>query len=117
MVALHNRKLKPADIFRGILWTDREWYALRDQIEADLKAEGLTEPGLSFAVARRIEDYQRTQPSMRERQQIMSRIYPPKRSPAPPLTEEELAWLIDRLEGVNDPIGLDILDKLRKIAT
>jgi len=116
VVALHNKRLSEREIFRGVLWTDAEWHAQRDIIRARLEAEGEDSFRLSFAVSREMEKYQQTQPSMRERQQIMKRIYPPVRlPPSLALTNEERAWLIERLDGVNDPIGVDILAKLRAI--
>lgn len=85
-----------------------------DEIRAGLVAEGLTEPTLSFTAARRMEDYQQTQPSMRERQAIVRRVYPPAAHPSAALTDTEVAWLIDHLEFGNDPVGQGIRDKLHR---
>ena len=113
MVALHTRKLSHKELFRGVLWTDTDWRRMRDGFIAELKAKGVEEPELRFAASRMMEDYQRKQPSMKERQQIVARIYPPKRpSPRLDLTDAEIDWLADHLAGINDPVGRDILDKL-----
>ncbi len=116
MVALHNRKLTAKDIWPGVLWTRKEWFALSDRYRAQLIAKGIQEPQLSFRLSRMIEDYQRTQPSMRERQEILRRIYPPRIAPPKgPFTKEELDWLLERLDRVNDPVGVNIVTKLNAL--
>lgn len=116
MVALHNKRLSEREIFRGVLWNDEQWHAMRDVFRAELEAEGIDDFRLTFAISRKMEEYQQAQPSLRDRQQIMKRIYPPKRyPPSLDLTDEERVWLIERLDGINDPIGCDILAKLRAI--
>jgi len=116
MVALHNKRLTHTDLFRGVLWTDTEWHAMRDKFIAELRAEGVEMPELFFRASRMMEDYQRSQPSMKERQQIAGRIYPPRPAPSRiALSEEEIDWLAERLDGVNEPVGQDILAKLRAL--
>ncbi len=117
MVALHNKRLSDRDLFPGVLWTDKQWHELREQYRAQLIAEGVQEPHLQFRLSKMMEEYQRTQPSMRERQQIRKKIWPPQPARRGPFTDEELDWLIDRLDRVNDPIGLDVLEKLRTMKT
>jgi hypothetical protein len=115
MVALHNRKLNEKDLFPGVLWTDKEWFAVKDKFFEELVAEGVEHPALQFRLSRMMENYQQAQPSMRERQKIMARIYPPQKiSESGPFTPEELEWLLARLDGVNDPVGQGVVEKLRK---
>jgi len=114
MVALHNKKLTQKEIFRGVLWTDKEWFEVRDAFERQLEAENAPEPRI-FQLSRMMEGYQRTQPTMRDRQQIMARIYPPKKVIKGPFTEEEIHWLTDHLDRVNDPVGQDILAKVKAL--
>jgi hypothetical protein len=59
-----------------------------------------------------MEDYQATQPILKERQALMKVFYPMTGSYGISLKEEELDYLIEKLEMVNDHIGRDILDKL-----
>lgn len=114
MVALHNKRLNDKDIFRGILWTGVEWHAKSDALRAELVKTGLKEPHLGFALARAMEDYQRGQPSFRKRQEIMKAIRWASAVPLHHLTldQEEMAYLRERLAGVNDPVGQRILAKL-----
>lgn len=115
MVALHNRRLSDKDLFPGVLWTDKEFHALRAQYEAELKAEGVGFPDIIFTLSKMMSAYQATQPSMRERQEIMARIRPPQKVPKGPFTEEELEWLVQHLDRTNDPIGAAIVEKLSKM--
>ena len=115
MVALHNKRLTHTDLFRGVLWSDKEWHALRDSYRAQLLEEGVDDFSMQFKLSRMMEAYQQTQPSMRERQQIYARLFPHKVSYQPLLNEAEIDWLMDRLDGVNEPIGVDILNKLKAL--
>jgi len=115
MVALHNKRLTHADLFRGVLWSDKEWHDLRDTYHAQLVEEGVDSIALQFKLSRMMDAYQQTQPSMKERQQIYARLFPPKVCYRPLLEEEEIDWLMERLDGVNDPIGVDILNKLKAL--
>ena len=114
MVALHNRRLNEKEIFRGVLWSDKEWFAVRDEFERQLEAENAPEPRI-FQISRMMDAYQRTQPNMRDRQQIMARIYPPKKVVKGPFTEEEIHWLMAHLDRINDPIGQDIAAKVKAL--
>lgn len=116
MVALHNHKLNDKDIFPGVLWSDKEWSALRQKYRDELVAQGVEFPELLFRLSRMMEAYQQTQPSMRERQNIMARIYPPKQVSNSLFTPEEIEWLLTRLEGTNDPVGQGAVEKIRKFA-
>lgn len=115
MVALHNKRLTDSDLFRGVLWNDKDWHAKRDEMEAQARAEGVDELGLIFRVGRLMEEYQQAQPSMKERQQIRKRLFPP--APAVPsyeLTDEERDYIAMKLAGANDPLAESILKKLAK---
>lgn len=113
MVALHNRRLSDRDIWPDILWDDKMWHAKRDEFEAKLRAEGLVDHHLFFAISRAMEAYAQQFPKLKERQQVRARLFPMVSAPAPPkLTEEEIAYLIERLAGVNDPVGQSILKKI-----
>lgn len=113
MVALKTGKLSDRDIWPDLLWTDKEWHAKRDEIEARLRAEGLTGHELFFAISRGVEAFSRRFPRWGERQKIMRRLYPPVARPtAQTLTDEERDYLIERLSGANDDVGQSILRKL-----
>lgn len=116
MVAIKTGKLNARDIWPDILWDDRQWHAKRDEFEAELRAEGVTDHiKLFFAISRAMEEYGRQFPKMSERQRVMQAIYPlPKTKTPVALSEEEVAYLIERLAGVNDPIGQGIREKLEK---
>lgn len=101
-------------LFPGVLWTDAEWHAKRDELEAELVAKGITGHELLFATSRAMEEYQRTQPSLRERQRILRDMRPPP-EPTTEFTDDEIDYLIERLAGVNDPTGQDVLGKLMRM--
>lgn len=50
-------------------------------------------------------------PSYRERQQAWL-ARQPKAAPSVVLTDEERAYLLEKLQGVNDPVGRALLDRL-----
>jgi hypothetical protein len=116
MVALHNRKLTAQDIWPGGLWTWKQVADVKRQIAEQVAAEGIDDLRRVFEESRRFEEYQRTfcSPGLGQQQQIMKRIYP---EPPPQkgvwLTEEECAYLRERLFGANDEIGQAILAKLQ----
>jgi hypothetical protein len=116
MVAIKTGKLNARDIWPDILWDDMQWHAKRDEFEAKLRAEGVTDHiKLFFAISRAMEAYGRQFPKMSERQRVMQAIYPLPKAKAPvALSEEEVAYLIERLAGVNDPIGQGMREKLEK---
>ena len=116
MVALKVGRLHDRDIWPDILWDDRQWHAKRDEFEAELRATGLADHHLFFAISRAMETYAQQFPKLRERQQVMARIYPPARArPVLALSDEEIAYLIERLSGANDPVGQSILEKIRNL--
>lgn len=113
MVALKTGKLSDRDIWPDLLWTDKEWHAKRDEIAAHLRSKGLSGFELTFAISRAMAAYSQPFPKWGERQKIMRRIYPPAPRIAPEmLTDEERAYLIERLAGVNDEVGQGLLRKL-----
>lgn len=59
-------------------------------------------------------ELRRREPTYRQRQEAAAAARPP-REPRPQLTVEELAYLADKLQMVNDPLGQSILDKLAKM--
>lgn len=117
MVALHNRKLSINDILPDNLWDDEMWSAKRNEFLSEMRKEGVPEISFVFELSRRMQEYQSRFPSYREQQEIMRRIYPPVRSSTAnlALTEEELSYLLEKLSGVNDPIGQDILVKVQSL--
>jgi hypothetical protein len=80
-----------------------------------LVAEGF-KPGsaeLHFAVVKAYEDAHANDLTLRQRQQARKSDRIDPRAPEEfPLTEEEIAYLAERLEGVNDPVGSAALAKL-----
>jgi hypothetical protein len=117
MVALHNGRLTDSDLFRGVLWDDKMWHAKRDELRRELMAQGLEDPHLFFETSRAMERYQQAQPSMKERQQIRARLFPAKVIPRFDLTDDEMVYLYERLQGVNDETGQSIRDKLALVLT
>jgi len=115
MVALKTGKLSGPDIWPDILWTDQQWHAKRDEIREQAEAEGFGELGLHFEVIRRMDAYMSQFPSYGVRQSIMARIYPGSGQTGVLLSQDEIAYLIDRLSGVNESIGQDILVKLNAV--
>lgn len=87
-------------------------------IRAELIAEGFDENdlGFSFKVSKRYMENHANDLTFKERQKIWLAEQAAKHPSKPMLefTDEELAYLLERLAGVNDPIGMDILDKLLK---
>jgi len=114
MVALHNHRLSDKDLFRGVLWTDAQWHAKANGYREELKSHGFVEPKLTFAVSAAMENYQQQQPSLKQRQEIMRRLKTFTKSGIATLRLdlEEISYLRDRLEGVNDPVGQRILKKI-----
>lgn len=111
MVALHNRRLTARDIWPDILWDDKAWHQKRDEIEAQVRAEGIVAPMLFFEISRRMEAYARQFPGLRGRQEVMAAIYPPKKGTGL-FTEEEREYLRMKLARANDPVAEAILKKL-----
>ena len=100
----------------GVLWTHEDWHKKEAEFRAQFKAEGMSEMAIIFAVSKAMSDYVSRQPSMRQRQEYYAKIKPktlPKIAFA--LTSNELEWLLTKLEGVNDPIGQDILARLKNL--
>ncbi|RVC71319.1 hypothetical protein EN759_00450 [Mesorhizobium sp. M00.F.Ca.ET.038.03.1.1] len=83
-----------------------------DAIRARLIAEGMA-PGsieLHFAVVRAYEDAHKNDPTFRERQAAWREKNTTELINL--LSVEEIDYLVERLSGVNDPIGTEALRKL-----
>jgi hypothetical protein len=65
-----------------------------------------------FAVYSRLYKYR---PNYRERQEIRARLKPVVIVPRLDLTMEEMERLLEKLEGANEPILIDIYDKISKV--
>lgn len=111
MVALHNRRLTASDIWPDILWDDKAWHRKRDEIEAQVRAEGIVAPYLFFEISKRMEAYAQRFPRLAERQKVMAAIYPPRKAPGL-FTDEEKEYIRFKLLGSNDPMAEEILRKL-----
>jgi hypothetical protein len=119
MVALHNRKLTARDIWPNNIWNSSDRRRVEDEIEAQMRADGITQREWVFEFSARMQAHakQFSPGWLGQQQKIMRGIYPP----APPspslnslgLTDEELQYLINRLHGANDEVGQGILAKLR----
>jgi len=113
MVALHNKKLTTQDVFLGILWTERQVIEFRRGEEIRLINEGYSHIEAILMAAELTRKRLHAQPNLRARQNVMQSIRPVKYAHSLSFSEEEIDWLLEKLEGVNDPIGVDILDKIR----
>lgn len=116
MVGIRSGRLSEKDVFRGVLWTGEQENAKRTEIEKQLKEEGWTVPHLIFfETEKRLMLYKQSQPGWKERQEIWNRIYPTKRVRSPVIfTDAELSYIEEKLWGVNEGIGVDILEKISK---
>lgn len=112
MVTLHNRRLTGKDIWPDLLWTDTDWHRKRDEVEAQVRAEGIVAPTLFFEISKRMSIYQRRFPSFGDRQKIMAGIYPMKKGTGL-FSEEEKEFIRFKLLGSNDPLAEVILQKIR----
>lgn len=69
-----------------------------------------------FEASKRIDREHLGKPRFRERQEwynFRDSMRAPK--PRPSLTAEEIAYLIDRLHGINDPVGVRLRGKLERM--
>lgn len=112
MVALHNRRLTARDIWPENIWDWDQESAKQDEIAAEIAEEGLTGSEATFALSNRMMAHRARYPSFKDQQAVMKRIYPRRPLCGLSLTPEETDWLIERLTGVNDPLGVDVLAKL-----
>jgi hypothetical protein len=111
--AAHER-LHDRDIWPGLPWNARDTLRIQDECRQRAIDSGVTEhPYLQFAAAREYEKYMSMFPRLGERQRIMARIYPYVSTPKLDLTDEEKQYIIERLFGVNDEVGQNILKKLQ----
>lgn len=116
MVALKTGRLHDRDIWPDIIWDDKQWHAKRDEFEAQLRAQGFKDHYLFFELSRAMSDYQCQFPKLRERQEVMRRIYPFKPAPRQlAFTDDELAYIADRLAGANDELGQGIASKIAEL--
>ena len=114
MVALHNRRLGPRDIWPDNLWTDDDALRVKDRIAQEVAAEGLTGLRARLTEAERFSGYIREKsPGLAEQQRIMLQIYPPRVAPAcVPFSEEELRAILDRFAMANCETGQAIAQKV-----
>lgn len=116
MVALKTGRLHDRDIWPDIIWSDKQWHAKRDEFEAQLRAQGIKDHYLFFAISRAMEAHQSQFPKLRERQEAMRRIYPfPKAPRQLVFTDDELRYISDRLAGANDELGQGIARKIAEL--
>lgn len=115
MVAVKAGKLSHRDLFRGVLWTDVEWNAKRNELMVEANEDGFEEPDLFFETSRRMEQYQQTQPSLRERQQIVKRVLGSAKVESSSLSQDELAYVLEKLRGSNCDLGRSAHTKLSKL--
>lgn len=91
----------------------------KDVIRQRLLAEGHPDkhPDLYFAVERAFVAAHADDPTMRERQEwhAFARAMKAPRPKRRYFTTAELDYLLERLEGVNDPLGIRCLDVLRNL--
>lgn len=78
-----------------------------EEIKASLAGRGLDPVALHFEAIRVYEDRHKNDETHRQRSERLRREWAAKREARPrdKLTAEEIAYLIDRLDGVNDPVG------------
>lgn len=114
MVAIKpaHEKLRPNDIWPDMPWTWTDVSRIKEECRqrALLKESELDK--VFFAAAREWELYLQSFPSLKERQQILNNIYPTAVYFSMSFTEEERDYLVEKLFGINDEIGQNILKKL-----
>jgi len=116
MVAIKpaNERLNAKDLWPGLPWTSKDTLRIRDECRQRAIESGVTESHyLVFAEAREWKNYMSMFPRVGDRQKILAKIYPskkPKQSIG--FTDEELGYIQEKLSGVNDPLGRNILDKI-----
>jgi hypothetical protein len=119
MVAIKStdKKLNSKDIWPGLPWTWEDTHRIQEECRQKVIDSGITEElYLSFRAAREWEIYMQMFPSLRERQEILAKIYPPiKPLPRVNLSEEEMEYVVNRLFGANDPVGQSIVSKLKLV--
>lgn len=117
MVAIKSapERLYDRDIWPGLPWRWGDELKIRDMLREELIAQGITEhPQLYFAEGRAWERYMQQFPKYSERQKIMKRLYPHVQTAwGLSLTKEEAEYLLEKLHGVNDPLGQSIKEKIK----
>jgi hypothetical protein len=116
MVAIKaaDKKLVPRDIWPGLPWTWKDTARIKAECYQKALDKGHDGIAAQFKASNEWMDYLNSFPSYSQQQQIMKQIYPPaKPNPSLNLTEEELDYLLEKLHGINDPIGQDILRKIQ----
>ena len=118
MVALHNRKLTEGDIWPDLIRTWDDELRVQRRIEAQMIDEGIDRSDFSFRFEfdKRMSRYRMDTDGggMRQRQQVMRKIYPPKAA-SKNFTEEEIEKIMDRFEIANDELGQSIYRKAAKM--
>lgn len=107
--------LSDRDLWPGLPWTWEDTLRIKDECRQRAIDSGITDPvRLVFAEGREWEKYMNSFPKYGERQRIMKIVKPMKKAPGL-FSEEEWNYLLEKLSGVNDPIGQDIAEKIGKI--
>lgn len=112
----HNGKLSHKDVWPGLPWTSKDILRIQDECRQRAIDSGITEePRLTLVAAREYEKYMQQFPKYGERQKIFEKIYPhiPKKQSV--FTEEELDYLLFKLNGSNDPIGQALYERFEEM--
>ena len=106
-------KLGDKDIWPGLPWTWEDTARIQDECRQRAIDKGAVGMNVTFDASKEYSEYMSMFPKYGQRQKIMKMIYPPKvHKPRFYLEDDELRYLAEKLEGVNDPIGKDILDRI-----
>lgn len=107
--------LSDRDLWPGLPWTWEDTLRIKDECRQRAIDSGITDPvRLVFAEGREWEKYMNSFPKYGERQRIMKIVKPMKKAPGL-FSEEELDYLLSRLQIPNDEVGQAIVEKLRKM--
>lgn len=102
------------DLWPGLPWTWEDTLRIKDECRQRAIDSGITEePYLYFAAEREWEKYLNSFPRYGDRQKIMRLVKHRERNFGM-FTEEEWNYLLEKLVGVNDPVGQSVADKISK---
>ena len=109
-------QLTMKDLWPDALWTWERVHELKDQCRQKVIDSGETDyMKILFLTEREYMNYMNTMPSYADKQRILKSIYPEKKMYGMSLTEEEAQYLFEKLHGVNDGTGQDILTKIERM--